>query len=149
MKVHEIMSRNPYCCSPQSTLIDIASRMRDMDVGIIPVCEGKEMRGVITDRDIVIRAMVMGLNPAMTLAEQVMSVDVTCCFEDQDVGEAVALMEEKQIRRLVVLNRENQLVGMISLGDIAARGSYYERCGEALSVISKPSPMPAKLPGTV
>ena len=149
MKVHEIMSRNPYCCSPRSTLIDIASRMRDMDVGIIPVCEGKEMRGVITDRDIVIRAMVMGLNPAMTLAEQVMSLEVTCCFEDQDVGEAAALMQEKQIRRLVVLDRENQLVGIISLGDIAARGSYYERSGEALSAISKPSPMPAKLPGTV
>lgn len=149
MKVQEIMSRDPYVCSPRTTLIDVATHMREMDVGMIPVGEGDDIRGMITDRDITIRAVVQGLDPAMTLAEQIMSEDVAYCYQDQEVSEAAALMEQKQIRRLIVMDREKHLVGVISLGDIAAKGSNDERCGAALHAISQPTPAPPVLPSQI
>ena len=149
MKVREIMSRDPYVCSPRSTLVDVAGRMRDLDVGVVPVCEGKQLKGMITDRDIAIRAVVLGMDPVMTLAEQVMSQEVVNCFEDQEVEEAVEIMKTHLIRRLVVLDRDDELVGVISLGDIAAKGHDLKNTGRTLKAISQPAPALAKLPGLV
>ena len=143
------MSRDPYVCSPRSTLVDVAGRMRDMDVGMVPVCDGKKLKGVITDRDIAIRAVVLGMDPVMTLAEQIMTEDVVCCYDDQEMEEAAEIMEEKLIRRLVVLDREDDLVGVVSLGDIASKSDDLECSGTALKVISQPTGAPAKLPGLV
>jgi CBS domain-containing protein len=137
MKIYDIMSRDPYVCDPETPLSEVAARMRDLDVGIIPVCDGRKIQGTVTDRDIVLRAVADELDPAMTVAEEVMTSEVTFCFEDEDVDEASALMEENQIRRLVVLDREMQLVGILSLGDIAAKAHDDQLAGATLEAISK------------
>lgn len=147
MKVRDVMSRDPYTCSPRSTLVDVASRMRDLDVGVVPVCDGDQLRGIITDRDITIRAVVLGLNPVMTLAEQVMTEVVVTCREDQDMEEAAEIMRDHLIRRLPVLNDSEELVGLVSLGDIASRGDDIYCTGATLKAISHPKESPAKFPG--
>lgn len=120
-----------------------------MDLGVVPVCEGKQLKGMITDRDIAIRAVVLGMDPVMTLAEQVMTQEVVNCFEDQEVEEAVEMMKSHLIRRLAVLDRDDELVGVLSLGDIAAKGHDLKITGRALKAISQPAPALAKLPGLV
>lgn len=139
MKIEEIMSRDPYVCDPETPLSEIAATMRDLDIGIIPVCDGRKIQGTVTDRDIVLRAVADELDPSTTVAEEVMTSEVTYCFEDEEVDEASALMEENQIRRLVVLDREMQLVGIISLGDIAAKANDDELAGATLDAISQPA----------
>ena len=139
MKIQEIMSRDPHVCDPGTPLSEVAATMRDLDVGIIPVCDEQGIQGTVTDRDIVLRAVADELDPTMTVAEEVMTADVTYCFEDEDVDEASALMEENQIRRLVVLDRDMQLVGILSLGDIAAKVKNVRLSGETLEAISQPT----------
>lgn len=138
MKIQEIMSRDPYVCDPETPLSEVAARMRDLDIGMIPVCDGRRIQGTVTDRDIVLRAVADELDPAMTVAEEVMTSEVTYCFDDEEVDEASALMEENQIRRLVVLDREMQLVGILSLGDIAAKAHDDQLAGATLDAISQP-----------
>lgn len=138
MKIHEIMSRDPYVCDPETPLSEVAARMRDLDIGMIPVCDDRRIQGTVTDRDIVLRAVADELDPSMTVAEEVMTSEVTYCFDDEEVTEASALMEENQIRRLVVLDREMQLVGILSLGDIAARADNDALAGATLDAISQP-----------
>jgi CBS domain-containing protein len=141
VKIESIMSRNPSHCHPDAPLTEVAAQMRDLGIGIIPVCSGKKIHGMITDRDIAIRAVANGLPLALTPVKQVMTNEVVCCFEDQDVREVAALMQDYQIRRLVVLNRRNKMTGMISLGDIAAKSHEHALCGEALREISLPYPL--------
>lgn len=138
MKIFEVMSRNPYVCNPMSVLIDVAGRMRDTGISAVPVCDGKQVRGIITERDLAIRAVAQGLDPVMSVAEQVMCVDVPACYEDQEVSEASALMEEKHVRRVVVLDREDSLVGILSLTDIVAKCGGDELVGKVLEAISHP-----------
>jgi CBS domain-containing protein len=138
MKVHEIMSSSPRCVRPDNTLVEAAGAMRHYDIGALPVCEGEQLVGMITDRDLVIRALADGRDPNNTEVREVMSAGVVTVFADQDVEAAVQLMEEKQLRRLVVLNREKRLVGILSLGDIAVSSSP-AFSGIALKEVSQPS----------
>jgi CBS domain-containing protein len=121
MKIHEIMSRDPYVCDPETPLSDVAAKMRDLEVGIIPVCNGLRLQGTLTDRDLVVGAVAEGLDPSMTVAEEVMNTDVAYCYDDEDIVDASALMEENQIRQVVVLDREMHLVGILTRGDISTR----------------------------
>lgn len=139
MKIHDIMTRDPYVCDPETPLSEVAAQMRDLDVGMIPVCDGNKLRGTVTDRDIVLRAVADELDPTMTVADEVMTSEVTYCFEDDDVSKAAELMELEQIRRLPVLNRSEQIVGIISLGDIAVKGKNDRKAGETLDAISQVS----------
>jgi CBS domain-containing protein len=122
MQVREIMTETVERVPPDTSLSAVAVKMEETDVGAIPVFEGDRLVGMVTDRDIVLRAVAPGKNPSETTAKEVMSEGVIYCFEDQDIREAAELMEKEKVRRLVVLNREKRLVGIVSLGDLAAQG---------------------------
>ena len=112
--------------------------MRDLNVGSLPVCEDDHVVGIVTDRDLTIRGLAGFNDPKVTPVRFIMSDDVACVFAGQDVGEAARIMEMKQVRRLPVLNLDNELVGMVSLGDLAAFTDV-QLMGEALQMISEPS----------
>ena len=120
MKVKEVMTRNVEFVQPNDSLQVAAQKMRDRDIGFLPLQEGDELVGVVTDRDIAVRAIASGINPKSILGREIATSPVVYCFEDQDVEEAARLMRENQIRRLVVLDRKNnQPVGVVSLGDLS------------------------------
>jgi CBS domain-containing protein len=119
MKIHEIMSADARCVGLENTLVEAAGVMRAFDVGAVPVCEDGRIVGVLTDRDIVIRGVAEGRDPnAMTVREAILG-RIFCIFADAEVEEAANLMREQRVRRLPVLNREERLVGIVSLGDMA------------------------------
>jgi CBS domain-containing protein len=136
MKVKEMMTRNVEVIQPNDSLQMAAQKMRDRDIGFLPVYEGDELIGVVTDRDIAIRAIANGTNPNAIVGREIVTSPVVYCFDDQDVEEAARLMRENQIRRLIVLDRKNnQSVGVISLGDLA--GTVKEKtAGKTLEGIS-------------
>jgi len=120
MKVSDVMTRNVEFIQPNDSLRVAAQKMRDRDIGFLPVHEGDELIGVVTDRDIAIRAIASGINPDAILGRELVTSPVVYCYEDQNVEEAARLMSENQIRRLVVLDRKNnQPVGVVSLGDLS------------------------------
>ena len=138
MKIREIMTPDAQCVQPDETLVDAAGLMRQLDVGVLPVCDGDEVVGMITDRDIAVRAVADARHPATTMVREIMTPGTINVFEDQDVAEAVRTMEENQIRRAPVLNRDNRLVGIVSLGDIAVDASE-QLSGEILKRVSQPA----------
>lgn len=139
MKIKDVMTRGVECTRPQSSIQDIAKRMADLNVGILPVCgEDEKLVGMVTDRDIVLRAVAAGRDVRSTRASDVMTPHVHYCFEDSDVKECIELMKNRQIRRIVVLDRSKRLVGIVSLGDIAVEGSE-KIAGDVLEAISEPS----------
>lgn len=139
MQVKEIMSTQVQR-SPQGAAIQqAAEQMKTMDVGMIPVYDGDRLVGTITDRDLAIRAIAEKRDPIKTKVSDVMSPGVTYCFEDQDVSEAADIMAEKQIRRLIVLNRDKRLVGIVSLGDLATASGAKQAAAETLENVSKPA----------
>jgi len=136
MKVAELMSESVYTVSAEDTLQHAASLMEDFDIGALPVMSGHRLLGILTDRDIVIRALSLGLGPE-TPVREVMSRDVECCREGDDVEDALEIMGDRQIRRIVVLSDDGALIGIVSLGDIAtAAGTLL--AAEALEDISRP-----------
>jgi CBS domain-containing protein len=112
--------------------------MKTLEVGLLPVCEGDHLVGMITDRDITVRATAEALPPGIGQVRDVMTPDVVYCFEDQDVKEAARLMAENQIRRLVVLNRDKRLVGIVSLGDLAVETGDEKLAAKTLEAVSLP-----------
>lgn len=118
--ISDIMTRDVTVISPDSNLKDAAQLMRDLDIGAIPVCNGKKMVGMITDRDIVIRGVAEGKTSELMVSE-IMSEQVQWCFEDQTVGEVLQQMGDSQIRRIPVVTRDKDLCGLVSLGDLATR----------------------------
>ncbi len=138
MKISEIMTRDPQCVSPTDTLIDAAVILRDLDVGSVLVCDHDRIAGILTDRDISIRAVADGRDPHRTLVRDVMTPDVSFVFEDDDVSAAVEHFEKDQVRRLPVLDRDKRLVGILSLGDLAVDADL-QLGAEVLREISTPS----------
>lgn len=137
MKIHDIMTSGARCVSPGDSLAQAARVMRELDVGAVPVCNNDHLDGMLTDRDIAIRAVADGRDPQKTTVKETMSPHIIYAFEDDEVDRAAHLMEEHQIRRLPVLNREKRLVGIVSLGDISTRASA-DLSGEALKEVSRP-----------
>jgi CBS domain-containing protein len=137
MQVSQILTRDVETIRPETTVKEAAQRMRSMDVGSLPVCDGRHLLGMVTDRDITLRITAEGRDAANTPVQEAMSPDVAFVFEDQDVQEAARIMRERQIRRLPVLNREKHLVGILALGDIATTGND-RLSGDALEQISEP-----------
>lgn len=127
MKVHEIMTAHARCVGRDNTLVEAAGLMREMDVGSLPVCEDDEVIGIITDRDMAIRAIAQGLDPSTTTVEEVMSEGVAHIAADDSVEQAARLMQERGIRRLPVLNRMKRIVGIISLADMAVSSNQIGR----------------------
>ena len=118
MRVRDIGVKETYCASPSTSLSEVAAMMNKDDIGIVPVCEGKKLLGVITDRDIVIRCVAADVNPKECNAREFMTAPAKSISSYAEIEEAAALMGREQIRRLPVVE-EGNLVGMISLGDIA------------------------------
>ena len=118
MKVREIMSKKVAWVDPSLPLKRAAKKMRDMDIGCLPVGKDDRLVGMITDRDIACRAVARGWNATEKTVGQTMSKGVTYCFDDQDVADAAHLMERKGIHRLPVLNRKKRMVGILSLADL-------------------------------
>jgi CBS domain-containing protein len=124
---------------PDDSLKEATQKMRVRDIGFLPVCDGDRLVGVVTDRDIILRSTADGTNPNASVGRDLMTSPVVYCFDDQDVEEAAKLMEEHQIRRVVVLSRDDKrLVGVVSLGDIATKGTK-ETSAEVLEKVSEPT----------
>jgi len=138
MQLREIMTKNVETTRPDATLFEAAKIMQREDVGSVPVCDGTRIQGMLTDRDIAIRAVAEGRDPFTTLVRDVMTSEVIYGNEKQDVQEAAELMEREQIRRLLVLDDNKKLVGIVSLGDIATQAGSRKLSGEALEAISQP-----------
>lgn len=139
MRVSEIMTPNFEMIDSTSSLIDAARKMKEFNVGFLPVQEGNNLIGVITDRDIVIRALAQDRDPGSTQVKDIISSDVVYCFEDDSVEDAVRLMEDNQVRRLIVCRSDRTPVGIVSLGDLAVRVREGQLSGEALEFISEPA----------
>jgi CBS domain-containing protein len=122
MQLREIMTPKVEVIPPDAKLADAAKKMKELDVGAVPVCDGESLCGMITDRDIAVRAVAEGRDPRKTKVRDAMTSDVAYCFEDQEYEEAARLMRERQIRRLPILNREKRLVGIVSLADLSRKG---------------------------
>lgn len=140
MQVSKAMTRGVECTRPHATLREAAQRMRDLDVGPLPVCgDNDRLVGMITDRDIIVRAVAEGHDPNTARVQDVMTPDIIYCFEDQNVSEAADLMKEHQVRRLAVLNRDKRLVGIISLGDLAVETGDDQLSGDTVEAVSAPA----------
>lgn len=136
MKVSDIMSREVRVAGPDANLRDVAKAMAEIDAGSLPVSDGDKLLGMITDRDIVVRAVAKGLSPDTAVVE-VMTRDVEFCFSDDNIVDVCSQMADRKIRRLPVLDRDHRLVGIVSLGDLA-REAEARTSGKALEEISKP-----------
>jgi CBS domain-containing protein len=139
MLVAEAMTRNVETISADSSLQQAAQKMEELDVGILPVCDGDRLQGVITDRDIAIRAVSAGAAPTEALVQDCMSTDPTWCYEDDQIDTALDEMQAGRIRRLMVLDRNDRLVGVLTLGDIAVKAQADREAGAALAEISRPA----------
>lgn len=137
MQLKGIMTPEVERLPKDASICEVAKKMKAIDVGMIPVYDGDRLVGMVTDRDIALRVVAEGRDPVSTPAHTVMTPEVIYCFEDQTVEEAAQIMEQHQIRRLIVLNRDKRLVGIVSLGDLATHRQGKKVAGEALSEISK------------
>ena len=135
MKVADIMTPNLTTVPSAATLADAARRMRDANVGALPVVDGRELKGIITDRDIVVRASAQHWNLTRKLVSDAMTTSVSCCRDTDAVEDAAREMAAAQIRRLLVKNAAGDLVGVVSLGDVALNTTH-AIAGDALAAIS-------------
>ncbi len=137
--IREVMTRDVEVIGPQDTLRDAAEKMRSLNVGALPVCDGDRVVGMLTDRDIVVRAIALGMDSAITTVEDAMTGNVQYCHDDDDAMGVLARMRDMQVRRFIVVNEDERLVGIVSLGDLSQTMNE-RRVGEALEGISEPAP---------
>ena len=136
MRISEVMTPNVERLPPNFTVHQAGMTMREHDIGAIPVYEGDRLVGMITDRDIAIRAVADGKDPAEITVGEAMSPGIAYCFEDEEIREAGKKMREKKVRRLIVLDRAKRLVGIVSLGDLATQGDE-KVAGKALEAMAQ------------
>jgi CBS domain-containing protein len=122
MKVQDVMSRHAEWISPDTTLVDVAKRFRDQEIGCLPIGQQDRLIGIVTDRDITRRAVAAGLDPKTTPVSTVMTKGIAWCYEDVDIDEAIQLMARREIHHLAVMNRSKRLVGVVTLSDLAQHG---------------------------
>jgi CBS domain-containing protein len=136
MKIKEVMTSGVECVRPETTLQEAAAKMKSLNVGPLPVCEGDKPVGIVTDRDIVIRAISEGRDPRTTAIRDVMTKDVVTVQETDDVKDAARLMKDRQIRRVVVVGADKRVTGIVSLGDIAVDTHDDKMSGDVLEKVS-------------
>lgn len=135
MRVHEAMTQNVRLSNPDQTIREAARLMAELDVGVLPVADNDRLVGMLTDRDIAIRAVAEGKSPD-TAVRDVMSKEVLYCFEDEDLDHVAQNMSDNKVRRLPVLNRDKRLVGILSLGDLV-RNEDASTAGHTVAHISE------------
>src|ERR687894_13081 len=133
MKVSNCMTKNVKIADPNQTILDAALAMGRLDAGVLPVGENDRLVGMITDRDIAIRAVAQGRGPD-TKVREAMTPEVRYCFEDEDLDDVVQNMGETKVRRLPVMSRDKRLVGIVSLGDVALYGDSGQTDAAAAAV---------------
>ena len=139
--VRDVMTRNPECVTERDSLRDAARIMKDQDTGVVPVVDNnKKIIGMITDRDIVVRCVAEGKNPLDARVNEVMSKSVRKVQEDATVNEVLGLMKSSEIRRVPVVDGNDQIVGIVSMGDIATEGENKGKIGDAMESISQAPP---------
>ncbi|MBM7870523.1 CBS domain-containing protein [Clostridium pascui] len=138
MKVKDIMTKNVASLNPEDTVEHAAQLMKEYNIGSLPVCNEEKVIGIITDRDIAIRSSAEGENVQKQTVRDIMTSNPVTIKSDIDIQDATRIMSERQIRRLPVVE-SNNLVGMLSLGDVSVESASNETAGEALSNISEPS----------
>ncbi|QRM29120.1 CBS domain-containing protein [Microvirga sp. VF16] len=146
MKISEVMTRDVRLIEPTQTIRDAARLMAELDAGIMPVREGDRLVGMITDRDIAIRAVAQGRGPDTPIREA-MTDEVLYCFEDDDTVKVERNMADIKVRRLPVLNRDKRLVGIVSLGDLAMNDKA-AKVGTAMAGISQPGGLHSQTGGS-
>jgi CBS domain-containing protein len=137
--VRDVMTRGVETTPPDATIADVARRMRDLDVGSLPVTDGSRLLGMVTDRDLSVRATAAAKDPNNTRVREVMSPEIAWVFDDEPADAAARVMRERQIRRLPVLDRSDRLVGMVALADLATDLGDDRLKGATLEEISQPS----------
>jgi CBS domain-containing protein len=137
MRVSEAMTREVRICTPGQPIREVARTMAAIDVGVLPVGENDRLIGMITDRDIAVRAVAQGKGPD-TPVREIMSEHVEYCFDDEELDRVAQGMADVRVRRLPVVNREKRLVGILSLGDVARRGNQREIVAETFAGVSAP-----------
>lgn len=139
MKVRDVLTRNCEVIHPEMTICEAARKMKQHDIGMLPVCDGERLVGALTDRDLTIRAIADGHDPLRTKIREVMTHGISYCFEEDSLDQAARIMEEKQIRRLPVLNKEKRLIGIVSVGDLAVRTHDEQLVEEVLECVCEPA----------
>lgn len=139
MKVRDVMTEGAECTRPDATIREAASRMKALDVGVLPVCEGDRLIGMLTDRDIILRSVAAGHAPEEHRVQEAMTKEMYYCFEEEDVAEVTKVMRQRQIRRVPVLNHDKRLTGIMSIGDVAVTTHDDRLVGNALEGISEPA----------
>lgn len=137
MNVADVMTTNVDSCSPESTCKEVAMKMKELDVGAVPICDNEKLVGIVTDRDIVIKGFVNNLSSDSMISELV-TENVVKGSKEMSVEEAVRLMSQHQIRRLPIVE-DDKLVGIVSLGDLAVNNQSTYEAGQALKNISNPA----------
>lgn len=119
MKIREIMTANVECVPPNLSVTQLAEKMKALDVGFVPVCENDRLMGTVTDRDIVIRGLASGRDINSCTARDVMTNEIFYCFEEDNVKDVAERMRDKEVRRMLILNEQKRLVGVVSIGDVS------------------------------
>lgn len=135
MKVKDAMHEGVTWFQPATPLTEIARAMREQDIGCVPIGENDKLVGMVTDRDIICRGLAQHGDCLRMQARDVMSKPIIYCYEDEDIGDAIHVMEKHRVRRLPVISREKRMVGMLALGDISMRAGQ-ELAGEAIKATS-------------
>jgi CBS domain-containing protein len=138
MRVSDIMTRDVHYTHPEATLQEAAAQMEAFELGALPVCLDGRIIGMITDRDMTVRASAEGVNPLLGLVRDFMTPGVITCLEDQLVIDVDLIMQESKVRRLVVLSRDHKMVGIVSLGDLARRSDQDQLTESTLEAVSGP-----------
>ena len=139
-QVRDVMTANPDCVSEKDSIRDVARIMKDRDTGVVPVVDGRKILGLITDRDIVVRGLAEGKDLGNVNVSELMTKSVRSVREDATVNEAIELMSRADIRRVAVVNNNDELVGIVSLGDISINTDKDNKVGKAVESISEAPP---------
>jgi CBS domain-containing protein len=142
MKAHEIMSRNPTCVTPETPVVDAARLMKDENIGVVPVVESTDSRrlvGVLTDRDIAVRAVAEGRDGTTTSVGHIMTADVRTSAPNDSVDDVMALMGREQVRRIPIVDERGSLVGIIAQADIVLEANDDREAERTVEQISEPS----------
>ena len=137
MKVKQIMNRNVECIGPTTPIAKAAETMRDLDIGFLAVCENDRLAGTVTDRDITVRSVAQGRDPRLASVSEIMTSGVFYCLEDDEIEDVARQMQEKEVRRMLILNQDHKLCGVVSLGDIAKTTGETILAGETLGEIAE------------
>lgn len=138
MKVQEIMTSGIEACESTDSLLTASKKMRERNIGVVPVRENGRIVGMLTDRDIIIRAVALDRNPSQTQIKDAMTENIVSCKPDDSIEHAARIMEEYKVRRLIVQDQDGRATGVISLGDLAVYAGE-SLSGEALREVSEPS----------